>query len=396
MLRKVLLTIVILYTNISFANSFQQNAVERQRPIIETVIESKVLGEELSLFIHLPLFYGKDFSKNYQYPVLYVLDAPDNLPLYAGVLASLTGYNSAPQPIIVGISTNNRDREFLPSIDKNYGTDGGGANKFLQYIREEVIPYIDVNYRTEPYRIISGHSYGGLFVAHAFSSSPALFQAHFAFSPSLFWDNSKTVDSLISFIKNNPTHKNYLYMNIGNEGDPKHDSPEGKQMLQGIKNVDKALKTLDMPNLKYQLDYLANESHQTTQIIGAINSLRGLYPQWSIPYKASLAGYDSVIEHFTELTKRYGYPIEPKRWQMYDEGVYHLNGNNNPTEALKYFHYNIKRDPEDLTSRRFLVDAYIALNDKSSALSDLEFLLEKTKELEEKQKLIELKNTLLK
>lgn len=393
-MKKLLFTIFILYTEMSIADSFKQNAVERQLPIIETKIKSKVLKEELSLFIHLPIFYDKDFAENYNYPVLYVLDAPDRLPLYAGVLDALNGYNSAPQMIIVGISTTNRDRDFLPTLDTEYEKHGGGADQYLQYISEEVIPYIDKHYRTEPYKMIAGHSYGGLFVTHAFSKSPNLFQAHFAFSPSLFWNKSKTSDDLISFITKNPTHKNYLYMNIGNEGDPTQKSPEGLQMQQGIKKIEQRLKSLNTPSLRYKFDYLPNETHQTTPIIGAINSLRDLYPNWPVPYKSSQEGYKSVMQHFSQLTKMYGYAIEPKWWQIYDEGIYQLNKNNNPAEALKYFHYNVERDGEDLSSRRFIVDAYIALDDKEKALLQLETLLEKTTELDEKQKLIELRSSL--
>jgi predicted alpha/beta superfamily hydrolase len=58
----------------------------------------------------------------------------------------------------------------------------GGADSFLRFIREELLPEVDRKYRTAPFRILMGHSLGGLFALHAFSRSPGLetFRRHLA------------------------------------------------------------------------------------------------------------------------------------------------------------------------------------------------------------------------
>jgi hypothetical protein len=219
--------------------------------------------------------------------------------------------------------------------------------------------------------VLSGHSYGGLFTTYAFYKKPNLFQAHFITSPSLFWENGKTVKELIKFIEQNPNHKNFIYMNIGNEGNPESESAEGVEMLKGVQMIESALTSLNPPNLRYKFEYFKDEPHQNTPIYGAIGALRGLYPQWSIPYKTSLAGYESVINHFRQLTAQYGYQIEPKGWQMYDEGVAQLIHLNNPSEAVKYFNFNISRDQFSDDSRRHVIDAYIQLEQKDKARQEL-------------------------
>lgn len=45
-----------------------------------------------------------------------------------------------------------------------------------------------------------------------------LFDVHFAFSPSLYWDDKTTVSSVMAFLESKSIHHNFLYMNMANEG----------------------------------------------------------------------------------------------------------------------------------------------------------------------------------
>lgn len=61
----------ILIVHLIFAQHANADAV---REIEERIIFSTVINEQLSLFIHLPLYYHE--NAGYAYPVLYLLDAP--------------------------------------------------------------------------------------------------------------------------------------------------------------------------------------------------------------------------------------------------------------------------------------------------------------------------------
>ena len=370
-----MIVLFILTTCSAYSDSFKENAVERHLPFQKIAITSAVLNETIDIYVQLPFQYESEFSQHYRYPVLYTLDAPVGLPLVSGILEPLVGYNNAPQMIVVGISTANRGRDFTPTPDVNYEEQSGGADTYLRFIEQEVIPFIDAKFRTEEFRILLGHSYGGLLVSHSFHKKPDLFQAHFAFSPSLFWNNGETVRDIIKFIKKNPAHRNFLYMNIGNEGNPESDSPEGKEMLSGIRQIESAFEDLNTQSLRFKVEYFPNEPHQNTPIYGVIGALRGLYPQWSIPYKTALEGYESVLAHFNELSTLYGYNIEPKEWEMFDEGLGQLHYLQDPAEAIKYFSYNIKQDPTTYRSRVHIIDAYLQLGNKEKALEQVNMLL---------------------
>jgi predicted alpha/beta superfamily hydrolase len=52
---------------------------------------------------------------------------------------------------------------------------------------------IDRTYRSRPYRVLVGHSLGGLFAVYALMTRPDVFQGYIAISPALWWDDQSLV-----------------------------------------------------------------------------------------------------------------------------------------------------------------------------------------------------------
>src|SRR5690606_13046032 len=69
----------------------------------------------------------------------------------------------------------------------------GGADRFLRMLREELIPWVDANYRTNSYKILVGHSLGGLFTINTLITEPDAFDAYVAISPNLQWNEQDLV-----------------------------------------------------------------------------------------------------------------------------------------------------------------------------------------------------------
>ena len=65
----------------------------------------------------------------------------------------------------------------------------GGGEKFLQFIKDELMPYIEKKYKPAPYKIFSGHSFGGLMTFYCLTKHPDMFNAYISVSPALWWDN---------------------------------------------------------------------------------------------------------------------------------------------------------------------------------------------------------------
>lgn len=162
------------------------------QPIRSTILH----GETYQLLIHFPDQY--DATKRYD--VLYVLDGLDAFPMAISCLGILHGEceKNYQEPILIGISDgtligkpgNKRDRDYTPTaFNTKWGSSGGGGGpKFLQFIEQEVIPFVEKTYPVTPNRILYGYSYGGLFAAYALLAKPTLFQKILIGSPSLFAD----------------------------------------------------------------------------------------------------------------------------------------------------------------------------------------------------------------
>ena len=127
-------------------------------------IESKILNEKLKVFTYLPIGYDLTTAT---YPVVYVLDGEYYFSFASQAASLLEQSEIIPKCIVIGITTNNRQRDFAPKVDDNSGQTqdlqtAGGADNFLEYLEKELIPTVEKQYRTQPYRVIMGHSLGGL------------------------------------------------------------------------------------------------------------------------------------------------------------------------------------------------------------------------------------------
>ncbi len=137
-----------------------------------TQIISKKLNETREIRVYLPQSYAKS---SLRYPVIYTTDAESLfLPTASAAQFMTTSSELAqiPESIVVGIPNLNRRRD-MP-IPQEYGR--GGEEKFLGFLADELIPFIDARYRTQPLRVLIGHSQGGTFAHYAFVTRPAVFQ----------------------------------------------------------------------------------------------------------------------------------------------------------------------------------------------------------------------------
>lgn len=172
----VALAFTICFLDLAVERSEAQSAIEVKatKPLAageSLTVVSKVFGEDRQLRVYLPTSYS---TASRRYPVIYTLDGEGTAPITAETVNFMTGYSAIPQmpeALVVGIVNLNRNRD-MP-IPEAYGK--GGEAKFLSFLADEVIPLIEGKYRTEPLRILLGHSQGGLFVHYAMTERPRLF-----------------------------------------------------------------------------------------------------------------------------------------------------------------------------------------------------------------------------
>lgn len=175
-------------------------------------VKSEVFGRERTVRVWLPPGYDADASA--RYPVLYMHDGQncfDRNTSFIGVEwqvdeAATTLINAgAIEPIIiVGIDNSGVDRalDYLPMAPgvRAPTMRGGGANDYLDFLQNELMPHMTEHYRVDPDPArtgIGGSSFGGVITSYAVTSRPDLFGRALIESPSLWVGDGRLMDLLI-------------------------------------------------------------------------------------------------------------------------------------------------------------------------------------------------------
>lgn len=151
-------------------------------------LDSIEVGRPFDIHVRYPA--GYDPAAAATYPVVYLLDGDLLFPMLAAHHLLLNYDDKLPDAIIVGIAYG----DFGPSVNKrgyDYSTpapdalpDQGGAAKFHAFIKQELIPRIEAQYRADPLRrILVGQSRGGHFILYSAMIDPDLFWGRIASNP---------------------------------------------------------------------------------------------------------------------------------------------------------------------------------------------------------------------
>ena len=224
----VVLVIVLASSVLVKSQSSSDKINSKEYYLYNTKVEyltSESIADSFCIFISIPDGY-KDNDK--KYPVLYVLDGDIAYGMAASIARYLEVGGNIPELIIVGIgygsidksSSNKRSRDYKPIAT-------GGAENFLIFLKDELIPYVDSNYRTIPGdRTINGYSIGGLFALYTLFTQPKTFNRYIIGSPYLLWDDY----SIYNYEKNSPEkigdREINLFISVGSEeSDEKYFNP---------------------------------------------------------------------------------------------------------------------------------------------------------------------------
>ncbi len=219
-IQPIILVILCLFTIKSFS---QEVASVQTKPFVigeSVTMYSEILHEERVLNIYLPLGYDAGSSK--KYPVIYLLDgsADEDFIHIAGLVqfGSFSWINMIPETIVVGIANIDRKHDFtFPSnnaLDRKEFPTTGGSGKFIQFLEQELQPFITSSYKVSEEKTIIGQSLGGLLAAEILHKKPELFDNYIIVSPSVWWDDESILKLEPAKIKK-PTN---IYVAVGTEG----------------------------------------------------------------------------------------------------------------------------------------------------------------------------------
>jgi uncharacterized protein len=308
-------------------------------------LKSTILNEERPILVYTPPDYNNIETK---YPVLYLLDGGAHYLHACGILQILSRSGRIPQMIIIGISNTHRNRDFTPTISDDLPGSGGG-DKFLAFLKEELIPFVKSNYRTQPYSILFGHSLTGMFDIYTLAKEKELFNAFIIASPYLMYDNEIALKSLETFLKDSPNLNHSIYITIGDEPD----------YYASLDKLSILFNTYSTEKLNWKYVKMENEDHGSIPHKTIYDGLEFIYSDWRITNDQLAEGIDAIDEHYSNLSKRFGYEIKIPEFLLNQLGYRYLN-QNLIDEAISVFVRNIENYPNSPNVYDSMGDAYVA------------------------------------
>lgn len=380
---KLFLAIALLLFTI---NCFSQSNNSVTIGKIDTV-RSEILNETRRIWIYVPASANNKMYTKQVYPVLYLLDAPAHFHSVTGMVQQLSfvsGNTVIPEMIVVGIQNTDRTRDLTPTHNTSsaFGQspemlkNSGGADNFLNFIEKELIPYIDTTYPVAPYKMLVGHSFGGLFTMHTLLNKPGLFNSYVAIDPSLWWDDQALAKKAITALKQNTFPAKQFYFAIANVLNTKNDinkiEKDTTETSIGIRTAFQFAKTLDKykkADQPWHWKYYTEDSHGSVPLIAQYDAFRTFFKghQLTFPIDPKDIHVDLFKNHYQKVSALMGYKVHPPEMKINLMG-YRLMELGMLEKAYHFFKLNIENYPESFVVYDSIGDYYVANGEKEKAI----------------------------
>jgi len=343
------------------------------------ILKSKILQEQRPIIISLPLGYE---NSNANYPVLYLLDGLGNIKHEIGTVELLVDSGIIPPMIIVGIESLDRSRDLTPS---NAGQDvyggvgdtgipqSGGAPKFLQFLEEELIPHVESNFRTHPYRLLEGHSFGGLFSTYALMEKSNLFDAFIIQAPALWWNKEEMTAKAKQFFKSNSNLDKAIYFGIG--------GGDGWGMRQELKRYVEVVEENPPKNLRWKHEEVGDEDHDTSRLLLNYYGLKYVFSDLMAPEQL-LNDFSDVafLNGERQLMIKYGENARRPVGNYVDIALKLINEENN-LGAIVVFKRAVEAYPKYIGLMTNLAKLYEKTNQENKAIETYILAIKLSKKL---------------
>lgn len=223
-MKQLFATIVSVFLFLAASSQFADTQTLPKVPLAGSqlrTLKSTSTGRDYDIYVHIPGSYDKD--KGAKYPVIYILDGQWDFKLMDSILGGLVYDKFVPEMILVGItySGENADYNSLRAMDLTPAATAdvkgsGDAPKFLKFIKSELIPFVETNYRVDSSRrVLQGSSYAGLFTLYALFSDPGLFSHYMSASPAVPYADCYLCKQEAEFARSHSELPVKLYLAVG-------------------------------------------------------------------------------------------------------------------------------------------------------------------------------------
>jgi predicted alpha/beta superfamily hydrolase len=220
-------------------------------------LRSSNTGRKYDIYVRLPANYARNQKK--AYPILYVLDGQWDFKLLDSIYGGLLYDKFVPEMIIIGVTYPGdspdyealRARDYTPTQVAGFSGSGDGP-KFLAFFKEELIPFIEAEYRADgSRRILMGSSFGGLFTLYAIFTETELFSGYVAASPAVSYAKGIAFKQEAEYASTHQDLPVRLFVGVG----------ELEALAQPVERFVKAVSQRDYEGLEMQALVIEGERH---------------------------------------------------------------------------------------------------------------------------------------
>lgn len=320
----------------------------------EYKMSSTILKEDRTLLIHTPENYT---TSNKKYPVIYVLDGNGHFNHAVNAATLLAENGRMPASIIVGIPNNPGTR----------GRDlGRGRNQFKKYIKEEVIPFVNNNYRTGSHKTLFGHSMAGAFTLNYLATDSSLFDSYIAASPVIQIFNSELLDKFSSLFKSNPDIAKPVFFTLTDA------EAEGERATKAMNKFVALLENEAPKSLRWKYDFMENQIHMTTPYLTMYKGFTEVFYDYQAPRFSSFKEYTNrggmkgLQNYYTKRADKYNVKALIAENTLRQLAMVMLRDNQEKL-GLELLVLNTKNYPNSLGALNSLARAYVRLKQTKNA-----------------------------
>ena len=354
------------------------------------IIHSKILNEQREIWVYVPSSASDTSFSKQRYPVIYLLDGDSYFTSVVAMIKELSMEWAYPEMIVVGIPNTDRMRDLSPthvdsfqflnvSFDNDMCKTSGGGENFISFIEKELMPHIDSLYSTSPYRMLIGHSLGGLTVINTLIHHTDLFKAYVAIDPVMSSENQIFLKETKKALTNNDYSGVSLFLGIANTMDfgmdtikVKKDTSKITEHIRSIFELRDLLNKNRQNHLKYAWRYYNNDTHHSVPLNAEYDGLRFILQDYQINI---IYDDNGKLERLYEnLSRHFGYTVKPPE-SLINNLAYSNLWMKKFDKAIYLFKLNVSIYPDSWNAYDSLGDYYAATGDKAKAIDNYKKVL---------------------
>jgi uncharacterized protein len=348
-------------------------------------IDSKILNEQRRILVYVPASAASEIFTKQLYPVVYLLDGDAvHFAAVVSMINQLSSLFAFPEMMVVGIPNTDRTRDLTPTpmddywqfldfaADSIFLKNSGGGEKFIAFLEAELIPHIESTYPAAPYRMLIGHSLGGLTVMNTLIYHTHLFKDYVAIDPAMSWDNKKLLKEIKTALANNKYPGISLFLGIANTMEEgmdttrvKKESSSSSEHIRSIFKLRDYLSSNRENQLNFAYKYYNDEEHNSLRLITEYDALRYFFNYYgvSVFYKDCR----NIENLYDNVTRHFGYRVKPPE-NMVNNLAYTYLAFRLFDDAGYLFGLNVTNYPESYNVHNAMGDYFYYKGEKASAI----------------------------